>query len=395
MEVYKMNTNTTSILNIAYKECESKIKNNTPKYKRYLSNFISSRREQLYSNMPAYQIYFNQTDIDDFFLSTGIDISKISEGIKNTYYYPISNFNPRYAKDECTVAMLCLVRYFHLKKMSKELDLALINLAFSGKYYPSIWYGSFPMAAPQEHIMEYVVTKMCSNKFDIVREGTVIGAIRSVANTWLDSYKDKFKSFEDDDVVYLIQQLHNRLRSFMNNIAELYYQAYNDKDNLYITYDSDDVSEDNFHLSDSDSLKLERIVSTTMNYINTHGVDYQLCKLSSNNDVKMDELKSIIENILADNKTLPMVREYVTLLVATYFRQSSIKRVSDIAFITYCIKPKPNSKDQYLVRLKELTTLLLMNNAEHFNRRRNRAATEASYFRSFNSYFALLIQKCN
>jgi hypothetical protein len=181
----------------------------------------------------------------------------------------------------------------------------------------------------------------------------------------------------------------------MNNLAELYYQAYNDRDNLYITYDSDDISEENFHLSDSDSLKLERIVSNTMNYINTHGVDYQICKLSSNSDVKMDELKSIIENILADNKNIPMVREYITLLVATYFRQSSRKSVNEISFVTYCIKPKPNSKDQYLVRLKELNTSLLLNNAEHFNRRRNRAATEASYYRSFNSYFALLIQKCN
>lgn len=383
------------IISKAYSECETKIKSNLNKYKKYMSKFITERNKQLYSIMPSEQIYFSQSDEVDFFSSTLIDKNKIHIAIENTYYYPIANFNPRYAKDECTVALLCIVRYFYLKKMPKELDLALINMAFSGKYYPSIWYGSFPTAAPQEHIMEYVVTKICTNKFDIVREGSVISAVKSIANTWVDTYSDKFKSFEDDDCVYLIQQLHNRIRSFMNNIAELYYQAYNDKDNLYITYDSDDISEENYHLSDSDSLKLERIVSNTMNYINTHGVNYQICKTASNKDVKMDEIKSIIENILADNKNMPQVREYITLLVATFFRQSSIKRVTDISFVTYCIKPKPNTKDQYLVRLKELNTSLLLNNAEHFARRRNRLATEAAYYKSFNAYFALLIQECN
>ena len=33
----------------------------------------------------------------------------------------------------------------------------------------------------------------------------------------------------------------------MNNIASLYYEAYENKE--YITYDSDDLSEDNYHLA--------------------------------------------------------------------------------------------------------------------------------------------------
>ena len=151
---------TKSILNIAYPEVEKKIKNNLSKYKSYLSRFINNRSTLLYSNMPSQQIYFSQTDVDDFFKSTGIDIGIIKQAIQGTYYYSIANFNPRYAKDECTVAMLCIIRYFGLKNMKKELELAMINMAFSGKYYPSIWYGSFPVSAPNEHIMEYIVTNV-------------------------------------------------------------------------------------------------------------------------------------------------------------------------------------------------------------------------------------------
>lgn len=385
---------TKAILEIAYPEIENKMKTNLNNYKKYLSKFMNSRASLFYSNMPSQQIYFSQTDVDEFFKSTGIDINIIKRAIQQTYYYEIGNFNPRYAKDECTVAMLCIIRYFKIKNMKKELELALINMSFSGKYYPSIWYGSFPVSAPNEHVMEYVVTHVLTNKFDIVREGNVVGAVKSVATTWSGAYPQKFKDFHDDDCVYLIQQLHNRLRSFMSNIAEKYYE-YNANKDLYITYDSDDIADDNYHLADSDSFKLNRFVENTMNFLNSHGVDIRLCKMASNDLIKIDELKSILEVLLGDNKNLPLIREYVTLLIVTYFQQSKIKDVRDLEFISYSIKSKPNTKDKYVLRQKEVLDQILINNSEHFARRRNRAATESAYYRAINAYFALSIQQAN
>lgn len=384
---------TTALLDTAYKECENKIKNNMSTYKKWLSKFMNVRSKQLYANAPYEQIYFTANDVAEFFSATKIDREKVNDAIHHTYYWEVSNFNPSYAKDDCTMTMLCLVRYFKLKNMKKELELALISLCFSGKMYPSVWYGSFPVTAPQENIMDYTVNNLCNNKFDIVREGNVIGAVKSIALTWCDAYQQKFKEFHDDDAVYLIQQIHNRIRSFMNNIAELYYQAYENKD--YMTYDSDDVSEDNYHLADSDTFKLERTVSATMNYLNTHGINYKICKTASNENVKMDEIKSIIENILADNKNMPLVREYVTILVATYYQQSKTKDVLDLDFVTYSITAKPNSKNKYELRRKEILDTLLLNNSEHFARRRNRFATEQAYYRAFNAYMALTIQEAN
>lgn len=385
---------TKAILDIAYKEVENKIKSNMNSYKKYLSKFINNRSALLYSNMPSQQIYFSQTDIDEFFSSTGINPAIIKDAIQHTYYYDIANFNPRYAKDECTVAMLCLVRYFKLKNMKKELDLALINMAFSGKYYPSIWYGSFPVSAPNEHVMEYVVTHVLTNKFDIVREGNVVGAIKSVATTWCNAYPQKYKDFHDDDCVYLIQQLHNRIRSFMSNIAEIYYE-YNANKDIYISYDSDDISDDNYHLADSDSFKANRAIENTMNFINSHGVDVRICKMATNDLIKMDELKSILEVLLGDNKNIPLIREYITLLIVTYYQQSKGKDVRDIEFVSFSIKAKPNTKDKYILRQKELLDQILLNNSEHFSRRRSRAATESAYYRAINAYFALIIQQAN
>lgn len=386
---------TTAIITIAYPEIEKNIKNNNTKYKKYMSSFISVRSDKLYSNIvPCQQMYFTNTDCDELYKNIGVDRNKINNAISNTYYNSIPNFNPPYAKDDITITLLCLIRYYKLKNMKKELELAMINLAFSGKFFPSIWYGSFPIAAPQEHIMEYVITNMCSNKFDIVREGNLIGAIKSICYTWLNTYQSRLKDFHDDDVVYLVQQLHSRIRSFMNNIAELYYDAYEHKD-IYITYDSDDVSEDNYHLADSDSLRLERAVSSTMNNINNHGIDYRICKMASNDLVKVDELKSIIENLLSNPKNTILIKEFITLLVVCYFKESKTKDVRDLDFISFSIKAKPNTKDQYVLRQKELLNILLLNNSEHFNRRKNRDATAQAYYRAMTAYFALIIQESN
>lgn len=385
---------TKAILTEAYPVIEAGLKKNTAKYKKYLSEFINNNSDILYSNIPSKQLYFSQTDCDNYFKSIDVNPDIIKNAISHTYYYEIGNFNPRYAKDETTIALICTVRYYYLHNMKKELELALINIAFSGKYYPSIWHGSFPVTAPSEHIMEYALTHLATNKFDIVREGSVIGAVKSIATTWLESYKDRFRDFHDDDIVYVVQQLHNRLRSFMNNIAELYYDAYKNKDS-YITYDSDDVSEDNYHIADSDSLMINRYVSTTMNYINSHGLNYKICKLASNDLVKFDELKGIIDMLTRDNKNIPMIKEYITLMISIYYMDTGKKNINDIDFISYSITPKPNSKNTYHLKLKELSEKMLINNAANFSRRRSRGATESAYFRAFNAYFALLIQEAN
>ena len=82
-------------------------------------------------------------------------------------------------------------------------------------------------------------------------------------------------------------------------------------------------------------------------------------------------------------------------MVALYFQDSKTKNINDISFISFSIKPVPNKHNKYVLRKKELIDLILINNAENFARRRSRAATESAYYRAFNAYMALIIQKAN
>ncbi|MGL5330321.1 MAG: hypothetical protein ACRDD7_13715 [Peptostreptococcaceae bacterium] len=369
---------------------------NNNKLKACIGRFIEKRSKELYDTCPCDVMFFGADDIEDFYKSLGITEKQINDVLRDTYYYSIASFNPRAAKDEFTVAMIMVIRYYYLKKMNKELELATIYLAFSGKFYPSVHHGSYPVCPPSEHrhVMEYVVNHRLSNKYDIKREGSIFGAIRSVCLTWLETYEDKLKDADDEDIVYLIQQLHDRIKSFMINIAREYYEVYNDKD-AYMVYDSDNLSEDGYRLADNDSLKIERHVEKTMSYINNTGVDYKICKMASDSNVKTDEIKGIVELILSENNNIPLIKEFIRLMVTEYFVNSKNKDIRDIDFITFSITPKPNSKNVNILRQKEIIESFLSDNSPSYRKRRSREATKNSYHKSITTYFVLITHNAN
>lgn len=384
------------IVSELYPKVNDNMKKNYNKYKQCVGRFIEQRAKDLYDIGPFERIYFREDDIIDFFKSTGINEKDVTESISKTYYYKIPNFNPRAAKDEFTVALLCIIRYFHKMKMEKDLELAMMYLSFSGKFYPSIHSGCFKTVCPGEYryIMEYVINNRLSNKYDIKREGNLFNGVKSIANTWYNTYKDRIERFEDDDVVYLIQQLRDRIKSSMQKIANEYYKVYRDKD-AYLTYDSDANGEDSYRIADNDSLKIERCVENTMNNINSNSIDYRICKMASDSNVKTDEIKSIIETILSDDKNLIEVKELIRLIVSIYFAESKTKDVRDIDFITKSITPKPNSKDPNVLREKEIIETWLNESSPAYRKRKSRAATKSSYHKSILTYFVILIHNSN
>lgn len=391
---------TSAIVKGIYPMVEKALNNSTirNRYKKNIADFINVRSKELYDIAPFTRIYWSNDDKDKFFKTMGFSENEVMSHIQKTYYWPIASFNPRCAKDAFSCAQLMCIRYFLKKNMKKELELSLIYMAFSGSFYPSIHYGSFPKVQPSEyrHVMEYVVNNELSQKFDLKREGSVIGAIKSISNTWVDAYKQRFNKCDDEDVVYLLQQLHNRIKSFMKNIATLYYKIYDDKDK-YLAYDSDNADPDNFRIADNDSLKAERYVTNAMNYITTHSVNYKFCKMSADNQglVRTDEIKSIIESIQSERTNLQLIRELMTILIVEFMANSKTKEVTGIDFITFAIAAKPNTKNKNLIRQKEITEKLLCENSAAYMRRRSRPATENAYHKAITKYYTLVINQSN
>lgn len=365
-----------------------------PKYKKNIQKYFNTKHDEIYNVAPYSRILFGQNEIDDFFQSIALKEADIEKDLHDTFYWNM-NFNPRAAKDPLTVTMMMVIRYFIMKKDKMNAELSAIYLAFTGKFYASVHYNSFPKVQPIEykHIMDYVVNEMLTQKFDLKREGTVFGAVRSLCKTWLETYWDDFKNADDQDIALLIQQLHGRLKSFMSNIASLYYQAY--ENNLYISYDSDNYSEDNYRITDTDSLKAERCVENTMLTVNSNNIDIKLCKIASDKNVKINEVQSILESIQSDKENIPIIKELLRIIICEYFKESKDKDVTSLDFINKTITPKPNTKNPNIIRQKDIIETWLNENSPNYRKRKSREGTASSYYKSILKYYALLISKCN
>ena len=382
---------TTVAIDKIYPLVENSLSKNTTKYKKNIQNFFESRSTELYDTAPCSRILFGNNERDDFFKSIDIKREDIRECLKDTYYWNI-NFSPVAAKDEMTMTMMMIIRYFIKKNDKVNTELSSIYLAFSGMFYATNHYNSFRIV-PYRHVMDYVVNNMLTMKYDLKREGSVFGAVRSICRTWLDTYKSKFNNPDDEEVAELIKQLQGRIKSFIKNIAKLYYEAHDNK--LYMSYDSDSADEETFRIADNDSLRTERCVENAMNFINNNNVDIKLCQMSSDKNVKVSEVKSIIESIQDDKKSISEIKELFRLLISEYMQNSRDKNVATIEFVSYCIKAKPNSKNSNVIRQKEIIEGWLDEKSDQYRKRKSRAATKSSYYTSVLTYYVLVINKAN
>lgn len=387
---------TSVINNNLYPLIVSNFKNSNTisKYKKVVQKFMEDRHEYLYDTGPNDRIYFGKNDKDAFFNIAGFSEEQARSIISKGYFYDIP-FSPIAIKDPFTDSVLMLLKYFIKQKMQKEKELTGIYLAFSGKFYPSIHYNSFPDVVPSEHreVMDYVVNNVLTQKYDLKVCGSIFGTVRSIVLTWLDTY-EKAKMFDnptDEDVAYLIQQLRNRIKSFIINIAVLYYDAYKNKD--YLNFESDINDDENFRIIENNTMLASKYTEATIQYMTTGNINYKFCTMSADQNVKVDEVKSIITAILSDQQSIIEMKELIDLLIVTYMDKTHDTSLDTTAFMAYSLKVKPNIKSPELIRIKEIIESWLNENSSNYRRRKSREETKNSYHKAVLEYVVLCINE--
>lgn len=388
----------TILVKNLYPVIEKLLAKNDSKFRANIANFINNRHDLLFDIAPYDRIYFNQTDIDNMFKSLGITESEVQTIMKDCFFFG-KPYNPQCAKEPYVMTLMMCIRYYLKNNKRKFAELTTIYLAFSGKFYSSLHGAAFPKCPPSKYKarMDYVINNMLTDKFDLKREGTVFGAISSLAKTWLDSYSPQSgvkwsltsPKTTDDDLGKLVQQLRDRERSFIMNIAKLYYEA----EDSYINYETDNLSEEEFRLTKNDAATAAMITSNTMNYITSNYVSLDICNKCKDQNVKSTEIKDIMESIFSDNENLPDIQRVINIMICDFMRNYPGTRVGSIEFVAYTIKAKPNTKDAYLIELKEIILRWLDENSPAYRKRRSRKATANSYQRSILMYLALVINR--
>jgi hypothetical protein len=289
---------------------------------------------------------------------------------------------------------MAIILYFLKHKKQKEAEISIIYLAFSGKFYASLFAKWFPIPPSKyRSTMDYVINNMLNDKFDLKTTGSVFGAVRKLSLTVLETYKNEIlNDCEDEDIKYFVQQLRDRESAFLKKVANLYYNAFENK--YYLNYESDNVTDaDEFRITDSDATIAARITENAVNFMLINNVDLSICNEFKDANLRPTELRDIIEAIVSDKHNINQMYRVCNILICDFMRNNHGVRVDNIAFIEYSLKEKPNSKDSYIIELQEIIMSWLDENSPNYRRRKSRKATAIAYRKAVKYYFIRIISK--
>lgn len=387
-----MKQDTSIIIEKLYPLIEQKLDKNSRKFKAMIGNFINTRHKELYEVAPYDRIFFNKKDVDNIFISLNLTENEIISVMKECFYWDI-NISPKAAKEPYVLVLICCIRYYlkHNDRLSAEIT--TIFTCFTGKFYASLHSNFWRTYTPRENqaAMEYVINNMLSDKFDLKTEGTIFGAIKKLCITWLDKYKNQItgKDTNDEQVRVLIQQLRDREKSFLKNIANLYYEAVESKS--YMNYETDSLDPDEFRITDSDALKAARLTEAAVQLMTSQKIDIRCVDNCHDSRVSSKNIMTILETILGDNNNIPNIKWVVNVIICDFMSNYPGKEVGGADFLSYSMKAKPNTKNEYLLKMKKIVTDWL-NRTDVFRKCKS-DITMNSYYRAILMYFALMVSK--
>lgn len=383
---------TFAIVDNVYPMVKKALEANLNKFKNAIADFMNANSKIIYDVAPYDIIYYKQRDIDKLFASVGLTEQDISDAMEDCFYWHMP-YRPEAAKEPYVLLCITAIRYFLIVKKRKEAEITAIYLAFTGKFYAS-WFAVFFNTAPPSKnraVMDYVVNNVLTGKTDLKSQGGLFGAIRKMCITWLDTYGDDLCDHIDDDSVgKQIQQLRERERSLIANIAKAFFNAYENKN--YLNYETDNLSDGaEFRLADNDALRAARYTENTINYMVSNSVSLQICNKCKDSNIKATEVKDIMESILANKDNLADMQRVINILICDFMRNYPGKSIGSGDFVANSFKMKPNSKDKYTVEMKEIITRWLDENSDNYRRRKSRPATATSYYKAILLYIVLTI----
>lgn len=388
-----MEKETSIIVQELYPFVVSKLVPNLKKYKANIANFVTSRHNELYETAPYDRIFFNKSDVDNIFKSLNMNENEVKNIIKKAFFYDI-NYSPSCVKEPYVMVLFCCIRYFVNTGNMQMAELSAIFTCFTGKFYASLHSSFWKTYTPRQNkaVMEYVVNNMLSDKFYLKTEGTIFGSIKKICATYLDKYIDDYKDDSMDDDLFakrLVQQLRDREKSFLKNIASLYFEAVNNKS--YMNYETDSLDQDTFRITDNDSAKAARLTEAAVSLMTSQRIDMNCAANCHDSRVSTKNIVNVLETILGDNNNIPELKWVVNVIICDFMSNYPGKDIGGAEFLSYTMKAKPNTKNQYLIKMKDIV-LRWLNNSAVFRKCKSNI-TMNSYYRSIIMYFALIITK--
>ena len=380
----------SELLQAIYPMVEKSFPTHSNAHQTDIRKYIDVNHEALFAAGPTYRVYFSEDERDKIFAHIGthkgdVDrIIKADKRIEKSWYELDVNYGGSF-----NLVCAMIIRYYHMKKMTKQLENTVLYLALST--YSGRHFKSFPYV-PNENIMTYTVNNL-SNKYKIKQYGTLIAAIKDTAMVCHNSYIEYIERGTDVLINSYLYAMHTRIAGFLNNIAQEYYK--NKQEGKYINLEKDDYDPDNYYVTDNDSFVINRISTSVVNNILSKGIDYRIVKLSANMcNISANELQRAMTAIVEyKNKDIAILVNYILELYLTN-NDNTAESITSKKFIEYCLELyiKSNTNDTYIIEIRKILDEWLLNSSDLYVKT-NRAATKNNLRKACYLYMIFSIQQ--
>ena len=371
-----------------YSHIKTNLSKNTKMILAGVAKFIDKNSENLFCTGIQKGIYFKQEDVNLLLNATDYtedEVKKIAKGNK------LVNSTWKTLNDPFNLISFFAIRYAFLEEPKNEKLLKSLIMYLAVRHYAIRVNVQFPYT-PNPNIMNYTINNL-SNKFKLKQTGNIFLALEDTVMVSHATYKDNLKQGCDEDFKTYISGMITRIANFVKNIAGEYYKNHEKRN--FINTETETYDDDNYNITENESSNIEKFATAATVEFCTKGIDTRIAKIASNlTETTFNDIMKAVNN-LRDLST-DEVKEFYKSLLRLYLTESghSEHEIRSTGFLVYFmdIYIKSNTKDDSIIKIKDLLNKWLMENSEKYVRT-NRMATKNSFRKAIYIYMILILQK--
>lgn len=360
---------------------------NQRKLNTIVSRYVDKNVAKLTTVGPSKRPMFLDSDRNLIYDMVGVQANSIVAVVRDTDYIK-EGTNPG---DPFNIIMTLTIRYFKMKKLTKEMNAAILYLTLS--MYPSL-HAKYFRYEPNEQIMAYTIQHM-SNKYKVKQMGTVMAALFDTTRVSDEHYAKELIRGNDKDIADYILSFKTRLNGFMKNVCAEFMKQHSAKN--YLNYEVDNEDEENYSVADSNSYVITRVADASVLKLSVQGPNAIIVKSSAKlNDVSVNSLRTTLTAICRDKNSKKEMHELVSnILYLFLFDGSHTKEeINSSRFLLFSmdIYKKANTTDKNIVRIKAILDNWIAAYSGQY-KKSNAVGTINAFRKALYTFFVLSIQK--
>ena len=366
-----------------------KNKENLSLYSETIAKYLAANHESYYGEGPSTRPIYPTAYIDKYINMVGLKSNEIDSVLKSSKNVKSSWFMLK----PYNIANALATRYFLLTKNIDYIRYTTWYLIV--ELYPPLHYRYFKYNI-NEACMQYTINNL-SGKFNIKSADSLFSLLSDTCMKAVDLHEDKLKEGTDIAFVNYLQDIQSRLNSLLKNIANVYYDNYENR--RFLSTERESFDEDNYHEADSNSYAIENITNKVVSHLVVHGPDLKIVQLAAKtNNVSVNEMRNYADAMITDDHRSDIKQIVESILFLYLFNEEpgeihSPDSIGTNEFMLHCLKiyKKSNTTNKNILKIKDILNKWL--DDVGLSSKTSRPATIGSFKKAFYTFFVMEIQK--